>query len=153
LYGCLTSTAARSTLDCLHNDLDNYRGCFVWWWSFAGFLLGVIWMLYWTLTKRTAADIRMITPRDHMWINVLAGLTLAPLIVGWVYSASTYPVRLPQQTAWFAPKPLPGDQNSPKLRPKQSGSQRRTADFDARSAAVYRWFVALLERFRGRAVR
>src|SRR5215469_13303335 len=61
-------------------DLDNYEGTFVWWWSFAGFVLGVIWMLYWTLTKRTvtnlavttqigvneeAADLGMITPPDH----------------------------------------------------------------------------------------
>jgi methane/ammonia monooxygenase subunit B len=114
-------------------DLDNYQSSFVWWWSFAGFLLGVIWMLYWTLTKRTvtnlavttqigvneeAADLGMITPRDHMWMNVLAGLTVALLIVGWFYSASRYPVRLPQQTAWFAPKPLPADQKLAEVVPE-----------------------------------
>jgi methane/ammonia monooxygenase subunit B len=114
-------------------DLDNYEGSFVWWWSFVGFLLGIVWMLYWTLTKRTvtnlavttqigvneeAADIGMITPRDHMWMNVIAGLTVALLIVGWFYSASRYPVRLPQQTAWFAPKPLPADQKLAEVTPE-----------------------------------
>ncbi len=100
-------------------DLNSYEGGFVWWWSFAGFLLGVVWMLYWTLSKRTvtnlavtiqlgpnddAPDIGLITPRDHMWMNVIAGLAVAMLIIGWTYAATTYPVRLPQQTAWFTPK-------------------------------------------------
>ena len=103
-------------------DLDKYEGGFVWWWSLAGFLLGVAWMLYWTLGHRTvtnlavttqigvnedAPDIGCITPRDQMWMNVLAGLAVALLIVGWSYAANRYPVRLPQQTDWFAPKPLP----------------------------------------------
>ena len=103
-------------------DLDKYEGGFVWWWSLAGFLLGVAWMLYWTLGHRTvtnlavttqigvnedAPDIGLITPRDQMWMNVLAGLAVALLIVGWFYAANRYPVRLPQQTDWFAPKPLP----------------------------------------------
>jgi methane/ammonia monooxygenase subunit B len=100
-------------------DLNHYEGAFVWWWSFAGFLIGVVWMLYWTLSKRTvtnlavtsqlgpnddAPDIGLITPRDHMWMNVLAGLTIAMLVIGWTYAATRYPVRLPQQTDWFAPK-------------------------------------------------
>ena len=102
-------------------ELNTYGGQFVWWWSFAGFLLGVAWMLYWTLTKRTvtnlavtiqlpvnddAPDIGLITPRDHMWMNVLAGLAVVMLVVGWTYSAMNYPVRWPQQTDWFAPRPI-----------------------------------------------
>jgi methane/ammonia monooxygenase subunit B len=100
-------------------ELNTYGGQFVWWWSFAGFLLGVAWMLYWTLTKRTvtnlavtlqlppnddAPDIGLITPRDHMWMNVLAGITLVMLVVGWTYAAMKYPVRWPQQTDWFTPR-------------------------------------------------
>jgi len=100
-------------------NLNKYEGGFVWWWSFAGFLIGVVWMLYWTLNKRTvtnlavtiqlgvnddAPDIGLITPRDHVWMNVLAGLTIAMLLIGWSYSAMKYPVRLPQQTDWFAPQ-------------------------------------------------
>jgi len=100
-------------------DLNTYGREFVWWWSFAGFLIGAVWMFYWTLSKRTvtnlavtvqlgpnddAPDIGLITPRDHMWMNVLAGVTIAMLVVGWAYAATTYPVRMPQQTDWFAPK-------------------------------------------------
>jgi methane/ammonia monooxygenase subunit B len=106
-------------------DLEHFGGAFVWWWSFAGFLVGVIWMLYWTVPKRTvtrlavtlqlpinddAPDIGLITPRDHMWMDLLAGVTILMLIVGWVYMAAKYPVRLPQQTVRFAPDPIsPGD--------------------------------------------
>jgi methane/ammonia monooxygenase subunit B len=99
-------------------ELNTYGGQFVWWWSFTGFLLGMAWMLYWTLTKRTvtnlavtiqlpvnddAPDIGLITPRDHMWMNVLAGLTVILLVAGWTYSATSYPVRWPQQTDWITP--------------------------------------------------
>lgn len=102
-------------------DLEHFGGSFVWWWSFAGFLVGVIWMLYWTVPKRTvtrlavtlqlpvnddAPDIGLITPRDHMWMDLLAGVTVLMLIVGWVYMAVKYPVRLPQQTVRFAPDPI-----------------------------------------------
>ena len=100
-------------------ELNTYGGQFVWWWSFAGFLLGMAWMVYWTFTKRTVTnlavtmqlpvnddgpDIGLITPRDHMWMNVIAGLTIALLIVGWTYSATQYPVRWPQQTDWITPR-------------------------------------------------
>jgi methane/ammonia monooxygenase subunit B len=114
-------------------NLDNYEGGFVWWWSLAGFLLGVAWMLYWTLGHRTvtnlavttqigvnedAPDIGLITPRDQMWMNVLAGLAVALLIVGWFYTANRYPVRLPQQTAWFVPKPPAPDDKLAEVQPE-----------------------------------
>lgn len=102
-------------------ELNTYGGRFVWWWSFLGFLLGVVWMLYWTLMKRTvtnlavtiqlspnddAPDIGLITPRDHMWMNVLAGLAILMLVVGWTYATRKYPVRWVQQTDWISPRPL-----------------------------------------------
>ena len=114
-------------------DLDTYEGGFAWWWSLAGFLIGVAWMLYWTLTKRTvtnlavttqigvnedAPDIGLITPRDQMWMNVFAGITIALLIVGWFYAANRYPVRLPQQTDWFAPKQPPPDEKLAEVEPE-----------------------------------
>ena len=101
-------------------NLEHYGGSFVWWWSLAGFLIGVIWMLYWTVPKRTvtrlavtsqlrvnddAPDIGLITPTDHFWMNILAGATIVMLVVGWVYMAARFPVRLPQQTDRFAPEP------------------------------------------------
>jgi methane/ammonia monooxygenase subunit B len=100
-------------------DLEHYGGSFVWWWSFAGFLIGIAWMIYWTVPKRTvtrlavtsqlpvnddAPDIGLITPRDHFWMDILAGLTILMLVGGWVYMAVKYPVRLPQQTDRFAPQ-------------------------------------------------
>jgi methane/ammonia monooxygenase subunit B len=99
-------------------DLEHFGGSFVWWWSFAGFIIGLIWMIYWTVPKRTvtrlavtsqlgvnddAPDIGLITPEDHKWMNVLAGITIAMLIVGWIWMAAKYPVRLPQQTDRFDP--------------------------------------------------
>jgi methane/ammonia monooxygenase subunit B len=99
-------------------NLEHYGGSFVWWWSFAGFIIGVIWLLYWTVPKRTvtrlavttqlpvnddAPDIGLITPRDHMWMDLLAGATVAMLVIGWIYMAVKFPVRLPQQTVRFAP--------------------------------------------------
>lgn len=100
-------------------ELGEYGGQFVWWWSFAGFVLGIAWILYWTSNKPTvtnlavtsqlpvnddAPDIGLITRRDHMWMNVIAGVTLVMLIVGWTYATSNAPVRWPQQTDWFTPR-------------------------------------------------
>jgi methane/ammonia monooxygenase subunit B len=99
-------------------DLEHFGGSFVWWWSLAGFIIGLVWMIYWTVPKRTvtrlavtsqlganddAPDIGLITPEDHKWMNVLAGITIAMLVVGWMWMAAKYPVRLPQQTDRFAP--------------------------------------------------
>lgn len=114
-------------------DIDKYEGGFVWWWSFAGFLIGVAWMLYWTLSKRTvtnlavtlqlpvnddAPDIGLITPKDHMWMNVLAGITVVMLLVGWTYMAMRYPVRLPQQTDWITPKFISSGDNLAQVQPE-----------------------------------
>jgi methane/ammonia monooxygenase subunit B len=100
-------------------NLHTYQGPFVWWWSFTGFLLGMAWMIYWTFTKRTVTnlavtmqlpvnddgpDIGLITPRDHFWMNVIAGLTVLLLVVGWTYAGTKYPVRWPQQTDWITPR-------------------------------------------------
>ena len=102
-------------------DLERMGGRFVWWWSFAGFLIGLVWMVYWTVPKRTVTrlavtaqlpvnddgpDIGLITPRDHFWMDILAGLTIVMLVVGWVRMAGKYPVRLPQQTDRFMPVSL-----------------------------------------------
>lgn len=100
-------------------ELNTYQGPFVWWWSFIGFLLGMAWMVYWTFTKRTVTnlavtmqlpvnddgpDIGLITPRDHFWMNVIAGLTVLLLVAGWTYAGTKYPVRWPQQTDWITPR-------------------------------------------------
>src|SRR5262245_47518253 len=107
-------------------ELNTYGGQFVWWWSFAGFLLGMAWMVYWIFTIRTvtnlavtmqlpvnddAPDIGLITPRDHMWMNVIAGLTVLMLLIGWTYAATSYPVRWPQQTDWITPRRISSGPN------------------------------------------
>ena len=90
-------------------------------------------MLYWTLSKRTVTnlavtlqlpvnddgpDIGLITPKDHVWMNVLAGITIAMLVVGWTYMAMKYPVRLPQQTDWFAPKFISSGEKMAEVEPE-----------------------------------
>src|SRR5215471_9160845 len=113
-------------------ELNTYGGQFVWWWSFVGFLLGMAWMLYWTLTKRTvtnlavtsqlppnddAPDIGLITPRDHMWMNVLAGLTVILLVVGWAYATMKHPVRWVQQTDWISPPHISSGEKMAEVHP------------------------------------
>jgi methane/ammonia monooxygenase subunit B len=108
-------------------NLEHYGGSFVWWWSFAGFIIGMIWMVYWTVPKRTvtrlavttqipvnddAPDIGLITPRDHMWMDLLAGATIAMLVIGWIYMAVKFPVRLPQQTVRFSPEVIDSTSHS-----------------------------------------
>jgi methane/ammonia monooxygenase subunit B len=122
-------------------DLEHFGGSFVWWWSFAGFIIGLIWMIYWTVPKRTvtrlavtlqlpvnddAPDVGLITPRDHMWMDLLAGVTVLMLIVGWVYMAVKYPVRLPQQTVRFAPDPISPGAGLISVHPKGSTFDEKT---------------------------
>ena len=122
-------------------NLEHFGGAFVWWWSLAGFIVGLIWMLYWTVPKRTvtrlavtlqlpvnddAPDIGLITPRDHMWMDLLAGVTVLMMIVGWVYMAAKYPVRLPQQTVRFAPETIPSGAGLVAVRPKGSTFDEKT---------------------------
>lgn len=103
-------------------DLPTYHTQFIWWYNFAIFIVGVIWMLWWTLAHRTvtnlavtaqlpvnddAPDIGLITPRDHRVMNILAGIAMLFLIGGWIYATNEAPIRLPQQTVWLTPKALP----------------------------------------------
>src|SRR5438270_2445004 len=122
-------------------DLEHFGGGFVWWWSLAGFIVGLIWMIYWTVPKRTvtrlavtsqispnddAPDIGLITPEDHKWMNVLAGITIAMLVGGWAWMAVKYPVRLPQQTDRFAPEVDTPDFHLAQVRPLGSTYDEKT---------------------------
>ena len=120
-------------------NLDTFGGQFIWWFPFLGFLVGVIWMFYWTWWQhRTVtnlavtiqiplndegSDIGLITAKDHFWMNVLAGITVVILIAGWVYNVSPNVIRLPQQTVWLDP---------PKLAPEESLAEAKPlrATFD-----------------------
>jgi methane/ammonia monooxygenase subunit B len=113
-------------------NLDTFGAQFVWWFPFVGFLVGVVWMLWWTLAHRTitnlavttqiplnddGADIGLITPTDHKWCNAMAAVTLVILVVGWVYNVSPYPNRLPQQTVWFTPVQPPAEEKLIEAKP------------------------------------
>ena len=122
-------------------NLETYGTQFIWWWNFAGFVIGVVWMFWWTWWGRhrtvtnlavtiqlplndDAPDIGLITPTDHKWCNIMAGATLLLFIGGWFYMTSAAPVRLPQQTAWLTPQHLDPDPMLAEVR----GSARASFD-------------------------
>ncbi len=103
-------------------DVETLGAGRVWWWAFWGLIPGIIWMIYWTVPKRTITrlavnaqilpsddgrDIGLVTATDHRWCDWLAGITVLLLVVGWINMAVVYPVRIPQQTDWFVPTPPP----------------------------------------------
>jgi methane/ammonia monooxygenase subunit B len=125
-------------------NLDTYATGWVFWFSFAGFVLGVWWMLWWTLKHRTVTnlavtsqiplndageDIGLITKADHRTSNLIAALTVVLLIAGWIYMDWNWPTRIPQQVLRFTPPRL--------AEPDQfvrAGSARAT--YDPRSDTV-----------------
>jgi methane/ammonia monooxygenase subunit B len=107
-------------------DLERLGSGRVWWWAFLGLIPGLIWMVYWTVPKRTVTrlavtaqllpsddgrDIGLITAADHRWCDILAAVTFLLLVAGMINVAVAYPVRIPQQTDWFTPTPLPAQPN------------------------------------------
>src|SRR5262245_65189792 len=102
-------------------DLDTYATGWVFWFSFAGFVLGVWWMLWWTLKQRTGAniavtsqiplndsgeDIGLITKADHRTCNIIAACAVILLVIGWFYMDRAWPTRIPQQVLRFTPPAL-----------------------------------------------
>lgn len=102
-------------------DLERYQMGSVVGWHWLGLVIGVVWMLYWTVPKATVTrlavtsqiplntdgqDIGLITKRDHRWMNVLAGITLLSLIIGYVWQSTAFPVKIPIQVLRFEPTPL-----------------------------------------------
>lgn len=99
-------------------NIETYGASRVWWWSFIAFVLGFIWMWFWTVPRRTVTnpqvtlavpwtdtgpDLGMITDSDHKFCSTMAALSIGLIVVGWIMMASRYPVRLPQQTIRFDP--------------------------------------------------
>jgi methane/ammonia monooxygenase subunit B len=95
--------------------------------QWAGFALGLAWMLYWVVpaiggpNHRTVSklpvtmriplntdgqDIGLITQRDHRVSNYLMVATLALLAIAWVYQSIAFPVKIPQQVFRFTPPDL-----------------------------------------------
>ncbi len=113
-------------------NMENYGLNMVWIFQILGFILGMIWILYWTAGKRNpdgspkswmggkrtvtnpavtlsiplnddGVAVGLNTKRDHRAINIMLVVTTIFLLVGWVYQASAYPVKIPQQVVQFAP--------------------------------------------------
>jgi methane/ammonia monooxygenase subunit B len=113
-------------------NMENYGLSVVWIFQVVGFILGMIWILYWTAGKRnpdgspkswmggkrtvTNPAITLSIPlnddgvavglnskRDHRACNMMLVGTTIFLLVGWIYQASAYPVKIPQQVVQFAP--------------------------------------------------
>ena len=119
-------------------NMENYGLNVVWIFQIVGFLIGIGWLLYWTAGKRnpdgspkgilggkrtvTNPAVTLAIPlnddgvavglnskRDHRVINMFAIATSIFLLVGWIYQASAYPVKIPQQVVQFAPPETPLD--------------------------------------------
>jgi len=99
-------------------NLENYQLPFTWIWLLITFVIGVAWMIYWTVPKRTVTNLAvtsqiplntdgmeygLITKKDHRNMNWFAIGTALLLVVGWVYQAAQFPTKMPQQVVQFAP--------------------------------------------------
>ena len=113
-------------------NMENYALTEVWVFQVVGFILGMIWILYWTAGrrnpdgspkswmggKRTVTNpavtlsiplnddgvaVGLNSKRDHRAVNMMLVGTSIFLLVGWIYQASAYPVKIPQQVVQFAP--------------------------------------------------
>ncbi len=101
-------------------NMENYGLNMVWIFQIVGFLIGIGWMLWWTVPKfhRTVTNpavtlqiplnddgvaVGLNSKRDHRVINMFAIGTGIFLLIGWIYQASAYPVKIPQQVVQFEP--------------------------------------------------
>src|ERR671934_869622 len=99
-------------------NLENYQLSFTWIWLVITFLIGMAWMIYWTVPKRTVTnlavtsqiplntdgmDYGLITKRDHRNMNWFALGTALLLAVGGIWQSFAFPTKMPQQIFQFAP--------------------------------------------------
>jgi methane/ammonia monooxygenase subunit B len=99
-------------------NLENYQLTFTWIWLVITFLIGLAWMIYWTVPKRTVTnlavtsqiplntdgmDYGLITKKDHRNMNWFAIGTALLLVAGWIWQANAFPTKMPQQIFQFAP--------------------------------------------------
>jgi methane/ammonia monooxygenase subunit B len=99
-------------------NLENYQLPFTWIWLILTFLVGLAWMIYWTVPKRTVTNLAvtsqiplntdgmqygLITKKDHRNMNLFALGTALLLLLGWIYQAAAFPTKMPQQIFQFPP--------------------------------------------------
>jgi len=122
-------------------NLENYQLPFTWIWLVLTFLIGLAWMIYWTVPKRTVTnlavtsqiplntdgmDYGLITKKDHRNMNWFALGTALLLLAGWIYQAAAFPTKMPQQIFQFAP-PDPAIAKAPVF----AETELATADYDS----------------------
>jgi methane/ammonia monooxygenase subunit B len=127
-------------------NLENYQLVPVWVWLILTFIIGVAWMLYWTVPKRTVTNLAvtsqiplntdgmqygLITKKDHRNMNWFALGTALLLVAGWIYQAAAFPIKMPQQIFQFAP-PDPAIAEAPVFSKTGVG----TASYDSASQTL-----------------
>jgi len=107
-------------------NLENYHLVSVWTLQVIGFLLGLIWIFWWTWWGKTAKGnprrtvtnpavtlaiplnddglaVGLNTKKDHRVVNIIALATALFLLIGWIWQASAFPVKIPQQVVEYEP--------------------------------------------------
>ena len=88
----------------------------MWWvfgWTFAGFIIGMVWLLWWIWPKPTVSRLAvtsqlsvnddggpavgLVTKRDQRAMDILALVTVLFVAVGMIWQASAFPTKIPIQ--------------------------------------------------------
>ncbi|HEY8476181.1 MAG TPA: methane monooxygenase/ammonia monooxygenase subunit B [Chloroflexota bacterium] len=116
-------------------DLQSYQTPFLLGFTFLTMVLGMAWMVYWTVPKPTVtrlaitnlipshdigSDFGLITRRDIRNVSIIAALGLVLLGVGVVYGATNFPITLPPQVIRFEAPALPEPPPFATVRAQQS---------------------------------
>ncbi|HXM57225.1 MAG TPA: methane monooxygenase/ammonia monooxygenase subunit B, partial [Candidatus Dormibacteraeota bacterium] len=104
-------------------DLETYGTWLIVGFSALTLVLGMWWMLYWTVPKRTVTRLAvanhlplnqdggeavgLITRKDHRHMAIITGVTIVVLGAGFLFQALAFPGKLPLQTDWITPPDLP----------------------------------------------
>jgi methane/ammonia monooxygenase subunit B len=135
-------------------NLENYNLKSVWGLQVIGFILGLIWVLWWTWWGKTAKGnprrtvtnpavtlaiplnddglaVGLNTKKDHRVVNIIALATALFLLVGWIWQASAFPVKIPQQVVQFEPPKTALD-----TAPTLAAVDARSAKYDFQSKVL-----------------
>jgi methane/ammonia monooxygenase subunit B len=112
-----------STLNGGSVDLESYGLWLVIGFSAITLVLGMWWMLYWTVPKPTVTRLAvanrlplnqdggeavdLITRKDHRHMNLIGAVTVLLLVGGFIYQAVAYPGKIPLQIDWVTPPTAP----------------------------------------------
>lgn len=135
-------------------NLENYQLVSVWTLQVIGFLLGLVWIFWWTWWGKTAKGnprrtvtnpavtlaiplnddgiaVGLNTKKDHRVVNIIALATALFLLIGWIWQASAFPVKIPQQVVEYEP-PLTALDTVPTL----AAVDARSAKYDYKAKVL-----------------